>query len=95
MKKQEKNEINNKEIENSVKMKNHKSDYYITDLNVNFYNIKVYNQKENKELEVNFVIIAMILCCDYHQLFKFRNILFCYFHFKTVKIAHCSIRKIK
>jgi len=43
MKKQEKNKINNKEIENSVKTKNHKSDYYIADLNMNFYDIKVYN----------------------------------------------------
>jgi len=35
----------------------------------------------------------MISCCDYHQLFKSRNILFCYLYFRTVKIAHCSIRK--
>ena len=93
MKKQEKNKINNEETENSVKIKNHKSDYYITDLNINFYDVKVYNQKENKESEVNFVITAMISCCDYHQLFKSRNILFCYLYFRTVKIAHCSIRK--
>jgi len=43
MKKQEKNKINNEETENSVKIKNHKSDYYITDLNINFYDVKVYN----------------------------------------------------
>ena len=93
VKKQEENEINNEETENSVKMKNHKSDYYITDLNMNFYDVKVYNQKENKESEVNFVTTAMISCCNYHQLFKFRNILFCYFHFRTVKITCCSMKK--
>jgi len=93
VKKQEKNEINNEETENSVKIKNHKSDYYITDLNMNFYDVKVYNQKENKESEVNFVTTAMISCCNYHQSFKFRNILFCYFHFRTVKITCCSMKK--
>jgi len=93
VKKQEENEVNNEETENSVKMKNHKSGYYIADLNVNFYDIEAYNQKENKESEVNFVTIAMISCCDCHQLFKSRNILFCYFHFRTVKIACCSMRK--
>ncbi len=93
MKKQEKNEVNNEETENSVKMKNHKSGYYITDLNMNFYNVEVYNQKENKESEVNFVTITMILCHNCHQSFKSRNILFYHLHSKTAKIAHCSMRK--
>ncbi len=94
VKKQEKNEINNEETENSVKIKNHRSDYYIADLNVNFYDIKAYNQKENKESEVNFVIIAMISCCNYHQSFKSRNILFHHLHSETAKITHCFMRKI-
>jgi len=93
MKKQKKNEINNEETENSVKIKNHKFDYHITDLNMNFYNIKVYNQKENKESEVNFMTITIISCHNCHQLFKSRNILFHHFHFRTVKIAYCSMRK--
>ena len=93
VKKQEKNEINNEETENSVKTENHKSDYYIIDLNMNFYDIKVYNQKENEESEVNFVTIAIISCHNCHQSFKSRNILFHYFHFRTVKIACCSMRK--
>ncbi len=93
MKKQEKNKINNKEIENSVKTKNHKSDYYIADLNMNFYDIKVYNQKENEESEVNFVIITIILSCNYHQSFKSKNILFYYLCSETVKITYCFMRK--
>jgi len=93
VKKQEKNEINNEETENSVKTENHKSDYYIIDLNMNFYDVKAYNQKENKESEVNFVTIAMISCHNCHQSFKFRNILFCYLYSETVKIAHCFMRK--
>ncbi len=36
---------------------------------------------------------AMISCHNYHQLFKSRNVLFCYLHSETAKIAHCSMRK--
>jgi len=93
VKKQEENEVNNEETENSVKMKNHESDYHITDLNMDFYNVKAYNQKGNEESEVNFVTITIISCCNCHQSFKSRNILFCHFHFRTAKIAHCSMRK--
>jgi len=94
VKKQEKNEINNEETENSVKTENHKSDYYIANLNMNFYDVEAYNQKENKELEVNFVTIAMISCCNYHQSFKSRNILFYYLHSGTAKITHCFMKKV-
>jgi len=93
VKKQEKNEINNEETENSVKIENHESDYHIANLNMNFYDVEAYNQKENEELEVNFITIAMISYCNCHQSFKSRNILFCYLHSETAKITHCSMKK--
>jgi len=102
MKKQEKNKnINNEEVENSFKVKKHESDYYVvkefsyhaTNSNINFYDVEVYNQKDNKKLEVNFVTIFIIQCCDCHQTFNFKNSLFHYFHFETAKITHCSQEK--
>ena len=67
MKKQknDKNIDNNKRIENSFKMKKYKSEYYVTDQNVNYYNVEGYNQK-NKKLKVNFVTAAIIYCYNYH-----------------------------
>ncbi len=60
---------------------------------MNFYDIEVYNQKWNKESEINFVTIAIISCCDCHQLFKSRNILFHHLHSKTVKITCYFMKK--
>ncbi len=44
MKKQKDNKnINNEKTENFLKMKKCKSDYYVTDQNVNYYEVKDYN----------------------------------------------------
>jgi len=66
--KQEENKnINNKEVENSLKVKKCESDYHVvkefsyhaTNLNVNFYKVNFYNQ-ENKKPDINFVTILII-----------------------------------
>jgi len=62
--------INNEEAENSLEVKKHEFDYYVVkefdyhvmNSNINFYNVKVYNQKDNKKLKINFVTIFMIQC---------------------------------
>jgi len=78
VKKQDENKnINNEKVENSFKVKKYEfdycvmkeSDYYVMNLNINFYEVNVYNQKEkNEKSKVNFVVIsvAMIQCCDCH-----------------------------
>jgi len=104
VKKQDENKnINNEEAENFFEVKKHEFDYYVVkefsyhamNSNINFYDIKVYNQKDNKKLKVNFVTISMIQCCDCHQIFIVRNVLFCHLHSESFKITHCFNKKIK
>jgi len=104
VKKQEdnKNTDNNEKAENSLEVKKHEFDYYVgkefsyhvMNLNINFYEVKFYNHK-NKKSEVNFVTILMIQCCDCHQVFDIRNVLFHCLCSESFKIAHCSNRKTK
>jgi len=71
VKKQDDNKnINNEKVKNSFKVKKHESDYYvmkefdyyIMNLNINFYEVNVYNQKKEKEKsKVNFVVILITI----------------------------------
>ena len=102
VKKQDENKnINNKEVENYLKVKKHEfdyyvvkeSNYYITDLNVNFYDVEDYNQKkENNELNINFITIFMIHCHNCHQFFDLRNVLFQHLCSDTNKII-CYLKR--
>ena len=59
---------------------------------MNYYKVEDYNQKEdNKEFKINFVVISasIIQYHDCHQVFNFKNTLFCHLHFRTSKITCC------
>jgi len=93
---------NNKKMKNSFKVEKLKSDYYVVkesnyyaaDLNVNFYDVEDYNQKEeNNKSNINFMTVSMIHCCNCYQVFKFKNTLFHHLHSESFKLTHCSNKK--
>jgi len=67
--------INNEEVENSFEVKKHKFDYYVMkeqnyyvmNSNINFYEIKFYNQK-NEKSDINFVVTHTVMkqCHEYY-----------------------------
>lgn len=87
---------NNEGTEDSLETEEHGSGYHVADQDVDYYEVKGYNQ-EAEEPEVNFVTASMVQCRDCHQAFDSRNALLRHLRSGTAKTAHypkgCPKRK--